>query len=67
MEKFRAIFKENETSLFIETYSIIPISSSAGFLEFLSDTLPIDDLKKKYQIPLDQIYRKIFEENFEEA
>lgn len=45
---FKDIFDWENTGLYIWPYDIVVTSPSAGFLEFLSDSIPISSLKKKF-------------------
>ncbi len=69
IKKFHQIFKEENTGLFLRPYEIVVTSASAGFLEFLTDTVPISSLKKKYdsELSLLEIYADVFRDNFEFA
>jgi phosphatidylinositol 4-kinase len=54
--------------LFIQSYDIIITSVDSGILEFCNDTISMDQLKKC--LPgqtLQQIYRNLFGDNYEEA
>jgi len=66
---FSQIFKKENTGIYLRSYEIIPTSHDAGFLEFLTDTIPISSLKKKFnsKYTLAEIYREIFKDNFEFA
>lgn len=66
---FSQIFKKENTGIYLRSYEIIPTSHDAGFLEFLTDTIPISSLKKKFnsKYTLAEIYSEIFKDNFEYA
>ena len=67
IKKFHQIFQEENTGIFLRPYEIIVTSANAGFLEFLTDTIPISSLKKKYdcELTLEEIYRDLFVDRFE--
>lgn len=77
IKKCEKVFKEEGTNLFVRTYEIVVTSSNSGILgkalilillEFITDSISIDGLKKKYKgLNLLQIYKLIFGYNFEEA
>ena len=61
-------FKENGTGLFMQTYDIIVTSASSGILEFCTETISIDALKKQMKCTeLRSIYDEVFGDCFEEA
>jgi hypothetical protein len=66
---FDRIFKKEHTGIYLRSYEIIPTSHDAGFLEFLTDTIPISSLKKKFnsKYTLAEIYKEVFKDNFEFA
>ncbi len=66
---FQTIFDRENTGIYLRPYEIIPTSHDAGFLEFLTDTMPISSLKKKFncELTLEEIYREIFKDRFEFA
>ena len=63
---FQRIFLEENTGIYLRSYEIIPTSADAGFLEFLTDAIPISSMKKKFnsQLTLAEVYREVFAENF---
>ena len=69
IKKFHQIFQEENTGLYLRPYEIIVTSANAGFLEFLTDTIPISSLKKKYdcELTLEEIYKDLFADRFEFA
>ena len=67
MKKFNEIFIKENTGCYLSPYDIIATSSDSGFLEFLTDTVPIDNLKKTYKLTLPEIYELIFSDCFETA
>lgn len=67
MKKFKEIFDKESTGCYLAPYDIIATSSDSGFLEFLTDTVPIDNLKKTNKIRLVEIYELIFRDSFETA
>lgn len=68
MGKVKDIFALEKTQLYVHCYEIIAIDSNSGVLEFISDSISLDGLKKKYTgCSLKEIYQSIFTANFEEA
>ncbi len=67
IKTFKNIFDKENTSITLFPYEIIAVNSDSGFLEFLCDTVPIDNLKKTYNCSLLEIYEKIFPKNFDNA
>ena len=68
-KKFHAVFAEEQTGLYLRPYEIMVTSSTAGFLEFLNDTVTVSSLKKKFDLEcsLVEIYRSVFGLKFEFA
>lgn len=64
IKKLDSIFKKQ--NIFLRPYEIIVTSPDSGFIEFIPDTISIDQLKKKYNKSLREIYKILFEE-FEES
>lgn len=67
MKKFNEIFQREKTNCYLRPYEIVVTSHDSGFLEFLSDTIPIDNIKKIYKQPLEKIYRLVWGKNLENA
>lgn len=67
MKKFKEIFDKESTGCYLAPYDIIATSSDSGFLEFLTDTIPIDNLKKTHKLKLAEIYELIYSDCFETA
>lgn len=69
MKKFQKIFQHEHTGLYLRPYEIIATSANSGFLEFLTDTITLSDLKKKFEFSksLDQMYFEVFTDHFEHA
>jgi phosphatidylinositol 4-kinase len=65
------VFKKerNTMDMWVKAYEITVVSASSGILEFCTDTLSIDGLKKKMSTfkTLNDIYRTVFSNNFAEA
>jgi len=61
--------EKNSMDLWVKAYEITVVSASSGVLEFCTDTLSIDGLKKKMATfkTLNDIYRSVFSNNFAEA
>ncbi len=47
INKMKDLFDEHEVGIYLKPYEIIVTSANSGILEFCSDTLSIDGLKKK--------------------
>jgi phosphatidylinositol 4-kinase len=61
------IFKKANIPLQLRTYEIIITSKNSGLIEFISDSISIDALKKKTYTDLNTFYRNFFENHFKEA
>lgn len=63
------IFENEGTNLYMRTYDIIVTSKDSGILEFCTETISVDGLKKKFSHlkGLNLIYKEIFQDYFEEA
>jgi phosphatidylinositol 4-kinase len=63
------LFNEHGTGIYMKPYEIIVTSANSGILEFCADTLSVDGLKKKLPqyASLREIYKKVFDNEFEEA
>ena len=65
IKKIKMIFDSSRIHLRIFPYEIITTSSESGLIEFLPNTISIDQLKKKYsKKDLNEFYREIFKEDF---
>ena len=72
MRRMQQIFREVGLNLYLRPYDVVVTSSSAGFIEFIPDTISIDQLKKKFlesNLPwtLCTFFEKRFVNDFEEA
>ena len=68
INKFNTIFQQNGVQLYLRPYEIIVTSPNSGFLEFCTNTISLDGLKKKSQSKsLYHFYKKTFGDDFEEA
>lgn len=67
MKKFSEIFEKEHVGCYLRPYEIVVTSHDSGFLEFLSDTIPLDALKKKYKTTLLKIYKKTWGAGLESA
>ncbi len=70
IRKIQEVWKNAGLSLFLRPYDIIVTSANSGILEFISDSISIDGLKKKLAENfknLGQFYRETFDFSFEEA
>jgi phosphatidylinositol 4-kinase len=61
------IFKKANIPLQLRTYEIIITSKNSGLIEFISDSISIDGLKRKTYTDLNTFYRNFFEKHFKEA
>jgi phosphatidylinositol kinase/protein kinase (PI-3 family) len=66
IKEIKEILEENNINSYIWIYQIFPLSSSSGVLEFLTDSVSIDGLKKIHGPSLFQGFWKIFLNDFEE-
>ena len=55
------IFKKANIPLQLRTYEIIITSKNSGLIEFISDSISIDVLKRKTYTDLNTFYRNFFE------
>lgn len=68
IKRFCDIFKGAGSSLYVLPYEILVLSADSGVLQFVPDSISIDQLKKKYPgKSLRAIYEEIFKKNFLEA
>ena len=61
------IFKKAKINIQLKTYEIVITSKTSGIIEYINDSISIDDLKKKTNTDLNTFYRTFFENNFNEA
>ena len=65
IKKFKLIFESAGIHLKLFPYEILITSKDSGLMEFLPNTISVDQLKKKYpEKDLNLFFREIFEENF---
>lgn len=65
---FRDIFVKEGAGLFVRPYEIIVTGQDNGVLEFCTDSISIDGMKKKYKgMNLSSIFKLIYGYGFEEA
>ena len=64
MRRFHQIFKDRNLSIYLRPYDITVTSCNSGFIEYIPDTISIDQLKKKF--PLDGLWtlRTFYERHF---
>jgi phosphatidylinositol 4-kinase B len=73
MRRLDQIFKNVGLRLYLRPYDVLVTSSDAGFIEYIPDTISIDQLKKKLlqdstmNWSLKTFYQKYFQHEFEEA
>ena len=68
IRKFKEIFEKEGGSHYVRPYEIIVTSPDSGILEFVTDSISIDGLKKKYKgMNMVSIFKLIFGYSFEEA
>lgn len=68
IKKFKMIFEDAGIRANIFPYEILITSKNSGMMEFLPNTISIDQLKKKYpKKNLNSFFHEVFEDNFEEA
>ena len=61
------IFKKSNSNLYLRTYEIIITSRTSGLIEFITDSISIDNLKKKTGVDINTFYREFFAYHFKEA
>ena len=65
IKKFKLIFDAAKIHLNLFPYEILITSKDSGIMEFLPNTISVDQLKKKYpQKDLNLFFREIFNKNF---
>ena len=65
IKKIKSIFESSRLHLKLFPYEILITSKDSGLMEFLPNTLSVDQLKKKYpKNDLNLFYREIFNKNF---
>ena len=68
IKKFKLIFEDAGIRSNILPYEILITSKNSGMMEFLQNTISIDQLKKRYpKKNLNSFFHEVFEDNFEEA
>lgn len=68
IKKFKSIFDKAGICLKLYPYEILIISKESGIIEFLPNTLSIDQIKKKYpKKDLNKFFRHVFYQKFEIA
>ena len=61
------IFIKAKLNLYLRTYEIIITSRNSGLIEFITDSISIDNLKRKTGTDLNTFYRNFFFHHFKEA
>ena len=56
----QAIIKEAHVDVFIKPYEIIVLSENSGMLEFVSNSISIDGMKKDMDLSLPEFYNEVF-------
>jgi phosphatidylinositol 4-kinase len=65
IKKMKLIFESNRINLKLFPYEILTTSSESGLIEFLPNTISIDQFKKKYsEKDLNTFYREAFGDDF---
>jgi phosphatidylinositol 4-kinase B len=65
---FKIILDDEHTGIKICSYEIILTGQESGWIDYLADTISLDAMKKKYKCEsMENIYKKVFADNFEEA
>ena len=72
MRRMKEIFNNIGLNIYLRPYDILVTSNSTGFIEFVPDTLSIDQLKKKFPKDgstwtLKTFYEKYFRDGFDDA
>lgn len=58
--KMQSIIKDANLDLFIKPYEIIVLSENSGMLEFVSNSISIDAMKKEKEMDLPEFYSEMF-------
>jgi len=68
IKKFKLILEDAGIRSNLLPYEILITSKNSGMMEFLQNTISIDQMKKKYpKKNLNSFFHEVFEDNFEEA
>ena len=67
MKTFKKIFDKENTGISLVPYDIIVTSKDSGFLEFVSDSKSIDQLKSELDPDLNFMFRNLFKDNLLKA
>ena len=66
--KMRDILREAGVEAFIKPYEIIVLSENSGLLEFVSNSISVDEMKKKSEgISISKFFQDVFQDNVEKA
>lgn len=65
---FNTCFEKEDTSIKVKSYDILLTGQESGWIDYLSDTISVDALKKRFKgTSLPIIFKQIFADRFEEA
>jgi phosphatidylinositol 4-kinase len=71
MRRLQELFKEVGLNVYLRPYDVQVTSNSSGFIEYIPDTISIDQLKKRFpkeqNWTLKTFYQTYFRDEFEEA
>ena len=67
IKMMQKIFTKAKLNLYLRTYEIIITSRTSGLIEFITDSISIDSLKRKTGTDLNTFYRNFFLHHFKEA
>ena len=74
MRRLQKIFTDVGLAIYLRPYEVIVTSCNSGLIEYIPDTISVDQLKKKFLKPtnsqqwtLKSFYQKYFGTEFEEA
>ena len=67
IKMMQEIFTKAKLNLYLRTYEIIITSRTSGLIEFITDSISIDSLKRKTGTDLNTFYRNFFLHHFKEA
>ena len=67
MRLFMDLFTEQASRLILKPYDIVVTSKDSGFLEFVTDSFSIDQLKKDLDPDLNKTFRDLFRRDLRHA
>ena len=61
------IFQFKKVQIWLKPYEILATGSNSGLIEFVDDTMSLDEIHKKYKMTLDQYFLKTFGDGDEKS